>query len=341
MNLLCPNCQKMLTVPEQYAGQLMKCPLCAGTFTVPALPPAPAMSEPEPRLPPAPPPAPPTSPPAPSFSPSDTYGLKQEPVSTPLPPPPAPPPAPASTAPESITPEPTPGPSKSVTLPPVGYTRTRTLWFSPKVLQWVAPVCVVLIFILQIFFTWVGLFPGGVAAFRQSAWQAAFAQGDPNNNLKEIAQVPEVGASVLSIFYLFLFLPTLVITIGVIILPYLKLPRLPSWLEQLMPYRWGLVAVANLLVFFFLVLQLILGFDLESVWAKKVDTDIPIVKDANSVEKDLTEARRGIKLGFLARTAWLWLAFVLHLVVITCAGLTYWILQRSPNRPLPKIELLT
>jgi len=32
MNLLCPNCQKMLTVPEQYAGQLMKCPLCAGTF---------------------------------------------------------------------------------------------------------------------------------------------------------------------------------------------------------------------------------------------------------------------------------------------------------------------
>ena len=38
MNLLCPNCQKMLTVPEQYAGQLMKCPLCSTNFTVPALP---------------------------------------------------------------------------------------------------------------------------------------------------------------------------------------------------------------------------------------------------------------------------------------------------------------
>ena len=38
MNLLCPNCQKMLTVPEQYAGQLMKCPLCSNNFTVPALP---------------------------------------------------------------------------------------------------------------------------------------------------------------------------------------------------------------------------------------------------------------------------------------------------------------
>src|SRR6516225_7855845 len=38
MNLMCPNCQKMLTVPDEFAGQLMKCPLCTGTFTVPGLP---------------------------------------------------------------------------------------------------------------------------------------------------------------------------------------------------------------------------------------------------------------------------------------------------------------
>jgi hypothetical protein len=43
MNLLCPLCQKMVSVPEQYAGQLTKCPLCGGTFTVPA-PPAGASS---------------------------------------------------------------------------------------------------------------------------------------------------------------------------------------------------------------------------------------------------------------------------------------------------------
>ena len=35
MNLLCPNCQKPLSVPDQYAGQPMRCPLCNGTFTVP------------------------------------------------------------------------------------------------------------------------------------------------------------------------------------------------------------------------------------------------------------------------------------------------------------------
>ncbi|GIW82696.1 MAG: hypothetical protein KatS3mg105_4503 [Gemmatales bacterium] len=42
MNLLCPSCQQKLNVPDQHAGQLMKCPLCANTFTVPSLPSAPA-----------------------------------------------------------------------------------------------------------------------------------------------------------------------------------------------------------------------------------------------------------------------------------------------------------
>ena len=39
MELLCPSCQKKLTIPDQYAGQLMKCPLCQGIFTAPSLPP--------------------------------------------------------------------------------------------------------------------------------------------------------------------------------------------------------------------------------------------------------------------------------------------------------------
>src|SRR3989442_1506053 len=71
MNLLCPNCSKMLTVPEQYAGQLMKCPLCSGTFTVPALPPGGSLDAP----------APPPAPPQPAFSQtpasSDPYHLQQ------------------------------------------------------------------------------------------------------------------------------------------------------------------------------------------------------------------------------------------------------------------------
>src|SRR5262249_60775840 len=54
MNLLCPSCQKMLQVPEQYAGQQMRCPLCNSTFPVPPLPDAPSLA---PSPPPPPPPA--------------------------------------------------------------------------------------------------------------------------------------------------------------------------------------------------------------------------------------------------------------------------------------------
>lgn len=36
MNLVCPSCQEPLSIPEQYAGQLMKCPACSGHFTVPS-----------------------------------------------------------------------------------------------------------------------------------------------------------------------------------------------------------------------------------------------------------------------------------------------------------------
>src|SRR5271155_3226574 len=61
MEILCPSCQRKLTILEQYAGQTMKCPLCANTFTAPALPSTSAVpAAPPPTtfgLPPQPPPA--------------------------------------------------------------------------------------------------------------------------------------------------------------------------------------------------------------------------------------------------------------------------------------------
>ena len=62
MDFRCPSCQKDLTVPDEYAGQLMKCPLCQNTFQAPALPPPVA---------PAPPPA------------SEVYSVTKEPAAVP------------------------------------------------------------------------------------------------------------------------------------------------------------------------------------------------------------------------------------------------------------------
>src|SRR5215831_15255823 len=102
MDFRCPSCQKDLTVPDEYAGQLMKCPLCQNTFQAPALPP----------------PVAPTSPPTPG-----THGVE--------PPPPAPPKeAPAKRpkeAPAEAPPTPPPAPTGD-------YTHLSSLWISPKLI---------------------------------------------------------------------------------------------------------------------------------------------------------------------------------------------------------------
>jgi hypothetical protein len=77
MELHCPSCQRRLTIPDQYAGQMMKCPLCNNTFTAPALSPVPAPA----TAPPAPPPLDMTTPP-----PAPMSVRPDEPP--PLPPPP-------------------------------------------------------------------------------------------------------------------------------------------------------------------------------------------------------------------------------------------------------------
>src|SRR5262245_9078550 len=136
MELLCPNCQKKLTVPEQYAGQLMRCPLCQGTFTVPAMPSAVAAEAAEPFGGVGPPKA-------------ETYGVAPEPVA-----------AVAPTLPpiSAETPSVASGQAvSSAAAPPVtpsaGYSRVCTMRFNPNVIQWL-PLGFVVAFLLT-FFPWV------------------------------------------------------------------------------------------------------------------------------------------------------------------------------------------
>jgi hypothetical protein len=156
MELLCPNCQKKLTVPEQYAGQMMRCPLCQGTFTVPTLPSAvPAAESPEPFGSFVPPPAPK----------SETYGVAAEPVpsAAPLPPMSSETPSAASAAPSHATAS---APSLPSSPPSAGYSNIRACSINPQVVPWLAPGGLVLAFILT-FFPW-------ISAHSASAWGIAF-----------------------------------------------------------------------------------------------------------------------------------------------------------------------
>jgi hypothetical protein len=312
MNLLCPNCQKMLTVPEEFAGQLMKCPLCSGTFTVPGLPGA------------APPPEP------------DVFSVRQEPT-PPQPPAPdfelSPPPSPITTKPTT-----TPAPSLS----PEGYQHTAAVWLSPRVLPWIAPACLLLVFFLQ-FFNWVGLYPGGVPAVTQNAWQAAFGLYSEDGDLKQPStqdKESKPGVSVLTIFYLLLFFPALAVTVVSAIITMIPI-KIPPAVEAILPWRWGIVAAVNVILFFFLFLQVWLGFSLDSRYSKWVENQVK----RDSKETPTTQQRKmddvvsGQMLSVLEHTFAMRLTVFLHLVAVICAVLMFWISQRT-HRPLPKLELM-
>src|SRR5262249_10366986 len=148
MNLLCPSCQKMLQVSEQAAGQQMRCPLCNNTFTVPPLPDAPSLT-PSPPPPPAPAPA------------AEVYPLADDPhaplqMLTADAPPPVP----------SRAPVPPPPP------PVVGdYTKLRSIVISPRVVPWIAPIALVVLFLLT-FFPWISARGEGF-----NAWSLGFGDG--------------------------------------------------------------------------------------------------------------------------------------------------------------------
>jgi hypothetical protein len=146
MDFRCPTCNKDLTVPDEYAGQLMKCPLCSNVFQAPALPP-PATYGLAPQQPPTSPPPPPTA-------------------SAPSPPPISEQPKPPKTK-EPPVPPPPP--------PPGDYTHRRSLWIHPRIVPFVAPVAHFLVFVLT-FFPWLTFYPDPPSDKSESwmAWGAAF-----------------------------------------------------------------------------------------------------------------------------------------------------------------------
>jgi hypothetical protein len=325
-------------VPEQFAGQLMKCPLCAGTFTVPGLPPASTS-----------PPAPTGPAPAP-LPQHETFGLKDPapavpPVTTPEPLPPIQPPhdMPAdatfgtdlSTG-TTTTPKPT--------LPPAGYSKTRSYPLDGKIMKYVPASCVVLIFILT-FFPWVGAYPGGVAVRTQSAWGAAFGGYTDDEDLapkekeKEKDSDEEPGVSVFLIFYVLLFPLVLLATIAVLLM-HMNVFQPPAALQSIMPWRWGIIAALNILLFLFLGGQLLFDFSLESKYKDKVEKQF---KDARKeakkeADKKKVEMQVGLFLTALRRTFWLRLVVLLQLITIAGAAQMFWLDRRNDPEHPPKIE---
>jgi hypothetical protein len=237
----------MLIVPEQYAGQLMKCPMCSNTFTAPALPAAPVasarMAAPAATVSTNAASGPPSGPPAPA---DDIFRL------APLAPTPAketPPPAGDSfdiPQPESAEVSSPPPP-----VPPLaGYAHTLTVWISPRVVPWIGPAGLGLGFVLS-FFTWVKAVTKENKVEELSAWGLAFS-GRGNGLL--------VG-------YVLLLTLAVLVAVAAAVIPRLSI-QLPPGLQQIMPRRSGIVGGLTVLAFLVLLLQLaVFGFGEETVSA--------------------------------------------------------------------------
>lgn len=239
MNLLCPSCQKMLQVSEQAAGQQMRCPLCNNTFTVPPLPDAPSLA-PSPPLPP-PPPAPP---PLPAPAAAEAYTLADDPNALPMLTASAPAPVPVP----SRTPAPPPPP------PVVGdYTKLRSIVISPRVVPWIAPIALLVLFLLT-FFPW---FRRGQNSF--NAWSLGFSK------VPDILKDVWPGGALFIFYDLFIIFGVLLAVAS--LLMHLKIiPDIPA-LQPIHPWRaviiLGFVGTAYLLLF----LNLLVGlFDLGGIW---------------------------------------------------------------------------
>jgi hypothetical protein len=348
MELLCPSCQQKLSIPDQYAGQLAKCPFCNSTFPAPALAPTPAAAPPPP--PPVPPQAPPATQPAVGPPEPGTYHVQPPPATPPAwtPPPesaaPRVEPVPVSVAPTALPPPP-PAPV------PTDYTKRWSIWLSPHVLPWIAVAAVVVVFALS-FFVWVGIYVGGVPAQTQSGWQAAFGthtlDEDVDKLFKKMVPVgteqdkkdPSPSASFLLILYvLLLLIPLLLLTVGAAVLNVLN-QGLPPWVQRLRPWRWGLVALIGLLALLVLLLQATTGFPVENKLRAEVDKGLEQEQKAAqspAAQKQLA-AGRGMILSCLHRGRAFGLSCWLLVLAVVCAALTFWIERRAP-RPIPRIDI--
>jgi hypothetical protein len=274
---------------------------------------------------------------------------------TPEPPPPAPPtytPPPASPRVEPAWPQSkasTPPPQPPSSPPPsnAGYARKFSIQLNSQVLTWIPAVSLFLVFILT-FFNWVGMYPGGVSAVTQSAWQAAFGSYslDPvyAGDLDRFDKTKDdPGWSIPTLFYLLSFLPVFLITVAVLAATQLKV-QLPPQIQQFWQWRYLVVAALTLVPLFFLLLQGLAGFSLEKQQkAKAASNHAEQRKAANTDDKtkkvDILEGEEFAKAA-LRRTSTRTLVVLLQLLATIGALLAYWVERRGPSRPLPRIEAL-
>jgi hypothetical protein len=294
MRLLCPFCQKAITVPDTEAGKAVRCPECSQQFAAPQLY-SPTASSPDLSMTPPPPQAPP---PSELFTPSTPYERDRL-----VPVPPELPQLPAADMELS------------------GYKHLKSIVLDPKWLRWVPPVAVTLAFFLT-FFNWDGIYPGGHSAYTQNAWECMYG-GFSVDPVAEKAMGEEkdlrerVHMNWWLVPFLLLLIPTLIIAWAGPIVELGKI-KLPPGIQDVWQFRPIALGALVVILFLFLLAQWASGFGLqravrekaeETYWKQKADATTP-----EEIKKWEINVGRMIGSYQAHTTSWLRLAVLMHLL---------------------------
>ncbi|MCS6852716.1 MAG: zinc-ribbon domain-containing protein [Gemmataceae bacterium] len=314
MNILCPNCQKQLQVPDQFAGQLMKCPLCEGAFTVPSLPKA-------------------------------SVGVGTGPESARRMPPP-PPLGGGATA----KPKPDGAPKPTVAPTPVNLSLERrvALWIAPGALA-----AVLLLTFFPWYGMYpngenVGSTNAWGAAFGSNpsdeVWSDINRQ-DRSSSSQQVFPVilpfdasSTVGYGYLLLPFLLLFLPAALLLSVASALVSLGRLAVPPPVQPLLPLRSILLAAVIVLAFLALCMQAVIGFPLENAILEVAQHELSQVSpDMRSTP----EKRRAVELRMhrtlaqfgLRTTVWFHLTLLLLIVALGGTLFDYWLSRRGDQAP--------
>jgi hypothetical protein len=228
--------------------------------------------------------------------------------------------------------------------PPADYTHSATVWISPRVLRWVAPVAVVALFVL-LFLPWTGAYPGGYGVYTQNAFQASWggvSVDDVGAKALGLAKPYEsVEASGLMLCYTLLVLLALVLVLAPLVLTPARVQGLPPIVRSLAPWRLGLLGAVAVVALLLLIVHLWSSFGLEAAVAARVDGNLAgeLTTAKTPGEQQIANIHRGVKLGSfnLRHTLWFDLAVLSQVLLLAGVGLELW-LKRRGARPLPRIN---
>jgi hypothetical protein len=362
MNLICPHCQKLLTVPDENAGLVNRCIHCNNMLTVPSLP----------KLPPEPSilgdlpveislvPEPAAPKPAADPTPINLdLSTRDEPIYKLSPEPPKPTNAPPLVTPvgpvrredrpaQPTTPRtssPLPNPKPTAPLPPApppsaGYPHTFAIWISPRVVPLIPPIALAVLFLL-LFFPWTGAYPGGYSIFTQSAFGMTWGgYSDDLETLGEPKPFESVGWNPLMIFYFLAVLAAVALAAAPFLVAKTSM-QMPRGVERIWPWRSAIVGGITACALLILLLQMMIGFGLENALAAPPPQSSENSSGGNRADRQpVSKIQQALRTARMnpQRTFWLQMAILCHLVTVASVGLELW-LEKRGQQPMPRIEI--